>query len=117
MESFATFKSPSMKAASSVAFVRRSSPVILPQRNRESVSYRWQGELKYGASRLVRVGPQPTPMGVDDGATDQEAHSNPAGLGRVKSFENAIEMFRIDARPGIAYGDQDAIPLALLAAD
>ena len=68
-----------------------------------------QGELKYGASRLIRVCPQPAPMGIDDGPADRQPHPHSAGLRGVESLENALEMFRINARPGIAHCHENAI--------
>jgi hypothetical protein len=66
-------------------------------------------ELKYGASRLVCVSPQPAPLGVDDGPADRQAHPHSTGLGGVKSLENALDMFRSNARPRIAHHDEDSI--------
>ena len=76
-----------------------------------------QGEPKYGASGLVRVCPQPAPVGVDDGPADRQSHPDPAGLRGVESIENALTTFPINARPGVAHRDEDAICLALLGAD
>ena len=38
-------------------------------------------------------------MGIDDRPADRQPHPYSAGLGGVESLENALEMFRIDARP------------------
>jgi hypothetical protein len=67
-----------------------------------------QGELKYGAARFIRRCPQPAPMGVDDGPANRQPHPCSAGLCGVEGLENAIEMFRMDARPGIAHCHKDA---------
>src|ERR1700757_2617035 len=40
-----------------------------------------QGELKYGAARLVRLSPQPTPMRIDDRPADRQPHPGAAGFG------------------------------------
>jgi hypothetical protein len=47
-------------------------------------------------------------MGIDDGPADRQPHSHSAGLRGVESLENALDMLRIDARPGIANRDKDA---------
>jgi hypothetical protein len=56
-------------------------------------------------------------MGIDDGPADRQPHPHSAGLRCVESLENALDMLRIDARPGIANRDEDAIRLRLLGAD
>jgi len=56
-------------------------------------------------------------MGIDDRPADRQSHAYSAGLRGVESLENAIEMVRINARPGIAHGHENATGLALLAAD
>ena len=75
-----------------------------------------QGELKYGAARFIRLCPQPAPMGIDDGPANRQPHPHAAGLRGVKCLENALEMRRIDARPGIAHCHKDACAV-LLGAD
>jgi hypothetical protein len=56
-------------------------------------------------------------MGTDDGPTNRQPHPHPAGLRGVESLENALDMLRIDAQPGIANRNEDAIFLGLLGAD
>jgi hypothetical protein len=56
-------------------------------------------------------------MGIDDGPADRQPHSHTAGLRCVESFENTLDMLWIDARPGIANHDEDAIRLRFLGAD
>jgi len=56
-------------------------------------------------------------MGIDNGPAYRQSHPRSAGLGGVKRLENALEMFRINARSRIAYCDEDAILLALLGTD
>jgi len=56
-------------------------------------------------------------MGIDDGPADRQPHPYPAGLRGVKSLENALDMLRIDARPGCTNRYEDAIRLRLLGAD
>src|SRR5262245_44904586 len=88
---------------------------------RSSCSGAWllragQGELKYGAARFVDAGPEPAAMGIDDGSADGQPHPGAAGLRGVEGLENSLEMFRINARPRIAYSDQDP-SLGLLSPD
>jgi hypothetical protein len=52
-----------------------------------------QGELKNGASRFIRIRPQPAPMGTDDGPADRQPHSHAGGFRGVEGIENAIEIF------------------------
>src|SRR6516162_7980675 len=66
--------------------------------------------------RLVRLSPQPAPMNIYDGPTDRQAHPHAAGLRGVECLENALEMFSIDARSGIAHRHEDACKV-LLGAD
>jgi hypothetical protein len=47
-------------------------------------------------------------MGTDDGPADRQPYAQSAGLRGVESLENALDMFRIDAWPGIANRDEDA---------
>src|SRR6478672_6754541 len=75
-----------------------------------------QGELKYRTARFIRFCPQPAPMGVDDRPTNRQPHPCSAGLCGVEGIENAIEMFRIDARPGIVDCHKDTC-VVLLGAD
>src|SRR5262249_16475431 len=56
-------------------------------------------------------------MGIDDAPADRQAHPDPAGLRGVESLENAIEMFRVDARSGIAHCHDDVARLIPLGAD
>jgi hypothetical protein len=56
-------------------------------------------------------------MGVDDRPTDRQSHPYSARLRGVESLENAIEMVRINARPGIAHGHENATGPGLLGAD
>ena len=51
--------------------------------------------------------PQPAAMGIDDRPADRQPHPHSAGLRGVESLENALEMFRIDARPRIAHCYKD----------
>src|SRR5277367_1386034 len=76
-----------------------------------------QRELKYGASGLVCVSRQPAAVGFNDRPADRQPHPHSAGLRRVESLENALDMLRINAWPSIAHRDADTICLALLAAD
>ena len=48
-------------------------------------------------------------MGVDDGPADRQPHPHAAGLRRVESIENTLDIFRINAGPRIAHRDKDAI--------
>jgi hypothetical protein len=76
-----------------------------------------QGELKYGASRFIRICPQPTAMGSDDRAADRQPHPHAAGFRGVEGIENAIEKFWFNPRSGIAHCYEDATRLLLLCGD
>src|SRR6476619_4806673 len=56
-------------------------------------------------------------MGIDDRAADRQPHPYSAGFRGVESFEDAVEMFRINTRPRIAHCYEDAICLGLFGAD
>src|SRR5258708_37629996 len=55
-----------------------------------------QGELKYRASRFIRICPQPAPMGIDDGTADRQPHPDSAGFRSVESLENPLDMLWIN---------------------
>src|SRR6201991_4793567 len=73
-------------------------------------------KLKESAPRLAPGRPQPPTMGFDNRAADREAHAHAAGLCGVEGIENAIELFRMDARPGIVHRHKDTC-VVLLGAD
>jgi hypothetical protein len=50
-----------------------------------------QGELKYRASRPIRIRPQPAPGSIDDGPADRRPHPHSAGLRGVECLENALD--------------------------
>jgi hypothetical protein len=56
-------------------------------------------------------------VGIDDGPADRQSHPYSARLRGVESLENAIDMVRLNARPGIAHGHENATGLGLLGAD
>jgi hypothetical protein len=62
-----------------------------------------QGELKNGASRFIRIRPQPAPMGIDDGPADRQAHPQTARLRRVEGVENVLESLRRQSRTRISH--------------
>ena len=76
-----------------------------------------QGELRYSASRCVRIGPQPPPVGIDVRPADRRPHSYSAGFRRVEGLEDALEMLRIDTRASVAHCYGEASCLGLLRAD
>jgi hypothetical protein len=48
----------------------------------------WQREPESGAARTMGVRPQPSAVGIDDGAADREADSHSVSLGGVEGFAN-----------------------------
>jgi hypothetical protein len=76
-----------------------------------------QGEPKYGAARFIRLCPQTAPLGIDDGSANCQPHPHAALLRGVESVENALEVFRINARPRVAHCYEDVICLALFGAN
>src|SRR6516225_8607695 len=95
---------------------RPSGPLARPKKNRELSFDVGQGELKYSAARLVRLRPQLAPMSMDDGAANRQPHARSTGFRGGEGVEDPIEIRRINARPGIAHGHEDAC-LILLGAD
>jgi hypothetical protein len=79
--------------------VQLSTSVNRLKRIHELICGARQGELKNGASRFIRIRPQPASMGIDDGPADRQPHPHSAGLRGVESLENALEVFRINAGP------------------
>src|SRR5712691_6848113 len=106
-----------MRSISYGVFVRLSSLVSRLKRIPELLFHSGQGELKYGAARFIRICPELPPVGIDDRPADRQPHPNSAGLRGVESLENALEMFRTNARPGIAHCHENATGLGLLGAD
>src|SRR5215468_28780 len=102
MGSYVIFESRLTNSFWPSAFARLSRPVNRPHGIRELFFDTGQSELKHGAARLVRLRPQPAPMGIDDGPADRQPHSRSAGLCRVERLENALAVLRVDARSGIA---------------
>src|SRR4029077_7358667 len=84
------------------------SPLRSGEPSEENSFRAGQGELKYGAARFIGPCPQPAPVGIDDRPADRQPHPRSVGLGGVESPENALEMFLINAQPGIAHGHEGA---------
>src|SRR5262250_2317544 len=116
MGSSAIFVSQWMKRISHGAFAWLSCPVSRLKRIRELSFGAGQGELKYGTAGFIGTYPQPAPMGVDDRPADRQPHPHAAGFRRVECLENALQMRRVDTRPGIAHCHEDAC-VVLLGAD
>src|SRR3981081_680127 len=112
--SSATFVSRLMNSISYGVFAQLSRPVNRLKRTHELLFRARQGELKYGAARFIRLCPQPAPMGIDDRSADRQPHPHAAGLRGVESLENALDVVRINARPGTAHGHQDVARFILL---
>ena len=96
---------------------RLSSLVSRAKRIREFLLRAGQGEPKYGPAGCIHVCPQPAPVGIDDRPTDRQSHPYSAGLRGVEGIKNAIEMFWINPRSGIAHCYEDATRLVLLCGD
>src|SRR6516225_9651192 len=116
MGSCVTCASRWRKSISHDAFARLSGLLTRLKRSRELSFDIGQGELKYGTARLVRLRPQLAPMSMDDGAANRQPHACSTGFRGVEGVEDPIEIRRINARPGIAHGHEDAC-LILLGAD
>src|ERR1700738_479664 len=117
MASSVTCASRSMRKISRGVFMLLSVLVSGLKRIHELVPPGRQDELKHGASRFIGLCPQPASMGIYNGPADRQPHSNSIGLRGVEGLENALEMRRINARPGIAHGHEDATCLVLVGAD
>ena len=48
-------------------------------------------------------------MGLHDGAADRQAHARPIRFCREECIEEPLDVFRVDTRPGVGYGDQDTL--------
>src|SRR6516162_11714784 len=95
---------------------RLSGPPTCPTRIRELCFGAGQRELKCSAAWLVRLRPQLAPMSMDDGAANRQPHARSTGLRGVEGVEDPVKIRRMNARPGIAHGHEDAC-LILLGAD
>src|SRR5215472_3465678 len=105
-----------MTSISRNASAKPSGPLALMKRSRKLSFDIGQGELKRSTARLVRFRPQLAPMSMDDGAANRQPHACSTGFRGVEGVEDPVEIHRINARPGIAHGHEDA-RLALLGAD
>jgi hypothetical protein len=76
-----------------------------------------QREPKDGAARLMLVGPRSSAMGLDDGAANRKANPHSDGLRGHKGLENQLAILRSDARPLVAYRDEQALRRAQFRAD
>src|SRR5262249_60284405 len=84
--------------------------------SREVAGRAGQRDLKSGPTRPIAFRPQLAPMSMDDRAAYRQPHACSTGLRGVEGVEDSIEMRRINARPGIAHGHEDAC-LVLLGTD
>jgi hypothetical protein len=73
-----------------------------------------QREPEDGATRLMLVGPQSPVMGLDDGAANRKANPHSGRLRGDKGLENPLSS---DARPPVAYRDEQALRRARFRAD
>src|ERR1700719_2197902 len=69
---------------------------------------RRQRESENGAARPLRVCPQASSMGFDDGAAYRETNPHSASLGGVEGFENPLAILRGYAGARVAYRDEHA---------
>src|SRR6185436_12672283 len=63
---------------------------------------RRQSESEHGAMRLVRVGPQASAMGFDDGAADRKADPDAGGLRREEGPEDPLAILGGDTGPRVS---------------
>src|SRR6516162_7437315 len=63
-------------------------------------------KLKQGSMWLARRGPEPSPMSLDDGAADRQAHTHSLRLGCVEGFKEAWKTLRCQSRTGISHPDE-----------
>jgi hypothetical protein len=90
--------------------VSSCGPTGLPARRfHEFLLHAGHGELKHGAARFIRIRPEPTAMGFNDGSTDRQSHPYSARLRSVESLENALDIFRINTPPSIAHRYEEAL--------
>jgi len=107
----------STKASSYGVFAWLSGLVSRLKRILEFAFGAGQGKLKYDASRLISACPEPAPVSIDNRSADRQPHPHPAGFRGVESLENALEIFRTNPRPRVAYRHEDFLCLILFRAD
>ena len=56
-------------------------------------------------------------MSFDDGTANRKPHPHSFGLCCIERLENAFQILRIDARPGIAHCHENAFRLGSIGAD
>ena len=65
-----------------------------------------QGEMEHSPTWLVRYGPEPAAVRLDDRAADRQSHSDTLRLGGEKGSKQLRRLLRVDSRPGIGDGHQ-----------
>src|SRR5262245_18026568 len=70
-----------------------------------------QGELTRRTFAGIRCRPQPSAMGVDNRATDRQAHTQAVRLGRIEGLEEMVQALRINPRTRVLHCDHDVLRL------
>src|SRR4030095_14503773 len=70
-----------------------------------------QRKLKHRALRNIRGHPQLAFMGLDDRATNRQAHPHPAGFRREQWIEYSFDILRADSCPAIGDRNHHAVDL------
>jgi hypothetical protein len=77
-----------VRQSRSRCLVGRSRPTFRRAPRRTS----WQSEMERGAGSIIRSSPEPAVVSVHDGATDRQAHAEPAWLGSVEGHEHLLDV-------------------------
>ena len=72
-----------------------------------------QREPEDRTMRLVRAGPQPPAVRLDDRAADRQADADAFGFRRVKRLEHLLGVLRVQAAAGIAHFDEHGVRVVL----
>jgi hypothetical protein len=61
--------------------------------------------MKHSPTWLVRYGPEPAAVGLDNSAADGQSHSDTFRLGREKGRKQLRRLLGVDSRPEIGDGN------------
>src|SRR5208337_1833839 len=76
-----------------------------------------ESEREGGSGTVVRRGPQPSAVALDDGAADREPHSHASGFGGVERVEESFCALRVEAAARVLHCDAHRIELTALRPD
>ena len=72
-----------------------------------------KSKLKRCAGTVIRYGPQPPAVVLDNRAADRQSHPHSLRLGGVESIEDLFEILPVDPNTGVLHGDEHLVGFVL----